>query len=225
MKIMIIEDDTALANEVEQALTKWQYEVSVIKDFKTIMKQFVQVNPQLVLIDITLPEYDGFYWCEQIRKVSHVPIIFFSSRSDYMTQIMALKLGGDDFVEKPFQMEFLASKIEVLIRRTYGYNQEQTLLFAHDYFVFDPLANHITTDSKEIITLSRTETVLLKILFENRGKFVSRGKLIRDLWQDEQFIDENTLSVNMNRLRKKMETLNPDYTFIETKRGVGYSLT
>lgn len=224
MKIMIIEDDTALANEVKQALTKWHYEVDVVTDFKKIMQQFTILKPQLVLIDITLPEYDGFYWCEQIRTVSHVPIIFFSSRSDYMTQIMALKLGGDDFVEKPFQMEFLSSKIEVLLRRTYGYNQEQTTFFAHEDFIFDPLASTLTTNEKAVISLSRTETILLKLLFENRGKFVSRGKFIRELWNDEQFIDENTLSVNMNRLRKKMDLIRANYTFIETKRGVGYSL-
>lgn len=224
MKILIIEDDVALASEVKQALQKWNYEVIVITDFKNIVQQFTMTQPQLVLVDITLPEYDGFYWCEQIRKISHVPIIFFSSRSDYMTQIMALKLGGDDFVEKPFQMEFLASKIEVLLRRTYGYNQEQTKLFAHEDFIFDPLASTIVAGGIETIPLSRTENILLKILFEERGRFVSRGKLIRELWNDAQFIDENTLSVNMNRLRKKMELIREGHTFIETKRGVGYSL-
>lgn len=220
----MIEDDSSLAGEVKQALEKWNYEVSITTDFKKIIQQFSMFEPQLVLIDITLPEYDGFYWCQQIRQISHVPIIFFSSRSDYMTQIMALKLGGDDFVEKPFQMEFLASKIEVLLRRTYGYNQEQTKLFAHDDFVFDPLASTMTTNEKVVISLSRTETILLQILFEERGKFVSRGKLIRELWNDAQFIDENTLSVNMNRLRKKMEQIHATQTFIETKRGVGYCL-
>lgn len=223
MKILVVEDDIQVATEVQQSLEKWQYEVVVIEDFKTIVQQFVKEAPNLVLLDITLPEYDGFYWCEQIRQVSHVPIIFFSSQSDYMTQIMALKLGGDDFIEKPFQMEFLRSKIEVLIRRTYGYNQEQTLLFAHDAFVFDPLASNISANN-EVINLSKTEAVLLKMLFENRNQFISRGRFIRELWRDEQFIDENTLSVNMNRLRKKLEQLDETVTFIETKRGVGYRL-
>lgn len=223
MKIMIVEDDLTLSSEVKQALEKWNYEVVLVDDFKKITEQFIKVAPQLVLMDITLPEFDGFYWCEQIRKVSHVPMIFFSSKADYMTQIMALKLGGDDFVEKPFQMEFLISKIEVLLRRTYGYNQENTLLFAHDDFVFDPLASHIVKDDI-VIHLSKTETLLLKLLFENRNQFISRGRFIRELWRDEQFIDENTLSVNMNRLRKKMEAIDTDKTFIETKRGVGYRI-
>lgn len=218
-RLFIIEDDRGIAQAIKVQAEMWQFQVHSVENFRNIMAEFAQFQPHIVLIDIVLPFFNGYYWCEQIRAVSKVPIIFISSASDNMNMVMAMNMGADDFIVKPFDQSLLMAKIQALLRRTY------------DFGSFVPVLEHrgalLNTDNStltyngEKISLSKNEYRILLVLLKNKGKVVSREKIMQQLWETDSFVDENTLSVNVNRLRKRLDAAGlPD--FITTKFGVGY---
>lgn len=219
-KIMIVEDETIIANLLGTDLKKWGYDTYVVKDFKNVLEDFMKEDPKLILLDINLPYFDGFYWCQKIREVSKVPIIFISSRNTNMDMIMAMNMGGDDFVTKPFSLEVLQVKIKALLRRSYDYQEENMSGLSYGEVTLD-FATSSTLVKGQMVDLSKTEYKLLFLLMENHGKIMSREKLLRSLWEDERFVDDNTLTVNINRLRKKLEQAGVK-DFIQTKVGQGY---
>lgn len=220
-KILLVEDDSTISEEIKSYLIKWGYEVEQIKDFSDVMGQFTRFSPHLVLMDIGLPFYNGYYWCGEIRKVSQVPVIFISSASDNMNVVMAVNMGGDDFVAKPFDLEILAAKIQAILRRTYSF-LKQTELIEYRGTVLN-MSDMSLTGNGEKIELSKNEFRILQVLFEHAGHTVEREKLMKKLWDDECFVDDNTLTVNMNRLRKRLENIGLE-DFITTKKGIGYQL-
>lgn len=219
-KIMIVEDETIIANLLGTDLKKWGYDTYVVKDFKNVLEDFMKEDPKLILLDINLPYFDGFYWCQKIREVSKVPIIFISSRNTNMDMVMAMNMGGDDFVTKPFSLEVLQVKIKALLRRSYDYQEENMSGLSYGEVTLD-FATSSTLVKGQMVDLSKTEYKLLFLLMENHGKIMSREKLLRSLWEDERFVDDNTLTVNINRLRKKLEQAGVK-DFIQTKVGQGY---
>ncbi|WP_390406971.1 response regulator transcription factor [Lacticaseibacillus jixiensis] len=219
-KIMIVEDDHTIATLIAQALTKWQLEPELVVDFNNVYAQFQASQPALVLLDINLPVYDGYHWVQQIRSASHVPVIFISSRNTNMDMVMAMNLGADDFVNKPFAMEVLIAKINALLRRTYNYTEGGTQTLEHNGLMLD-LQTGAAQVGATAINLSKNEYKLLQILMRAHGSVVTREHLLKALWQDARFVDDNTLTVNINRLRKKIaEAGLPDY--IQTRVGAGY---
>lgn len=221
MKIMIIEDDVVIRNHLAIELKKWQYEVYIIQDFNQVMEELNSFNPHLVLLDINLPAFNGYHWCQEIRKVSQVPIIIVSSRSDSMDQVMAMQMGADDYIEKPFNTSVTVSKIQALLRRTYDFAVIEPHLEI-DGVLFHPEQAKVEYLG-ESVELTRTELQVLHSLFKANGAYVSRNQLIEDCWESEHFIDDNTLAVNITRLRKKLSRLQLR-DFIETKKNVGYRL-
>lgn len=200
--IMIVEDDKTIANITADSLAKWRFNPILTNDFSKIDLEFIEKKPHLVLLDINLPDFDGFYWCKKIRETSNVPIIFISSRNTNMDMVMAMNMGGDDFVSKPYSMEVLVAKISALLRRTYNYVEMGPETLEHNG-LFLNLQNGTAKFNDEIIDLSKNEYQLLQYLMRQTGKIVSREKLLRELWEDEHFVDDNTLTVNINRVRKK----------------------
>jgi len=219
-KILLIEDDKSLFEEIRTRLTQWSYEVYGIDDFGQVMETFSSVQPELVLIDIQLPSYDGFHWCRMIRAHSNVPIIFLSSRDHPMDMVMAMQLGGDDFVQKPFHFEVLIAKIQAILRRVYNYSTDKVTLKTWNGATVDYEKNEVENDAGKV-ELTKNEMFILKLLVEQKNKIVSREKLITSLWDDERFISDNTLTVNVNRLRKKLDGIGLGQQ-IETKVGQGY---
>ena len=220
-KILIIEDDAVISEQVSRYLARWGYETACAEDFENILPQFVSFAPQLVLLDIGLPFYNGYYWCGEIRKVSQVPVVFVSSASDNMNIVMAMNMGGDDFIAKPFDLEVLAAKVQALLRRTYDFGSAAPLL-EHRGAVLDTGNNTLSYEGRKL-ELTRNEYRLLQVLLEHKGKTVSRDTLMQKLWETDSFVDENTLTVNMTRLRRKLEGLGLE-NFIHTKKGLGYLL-
>lgn len=220
-RILIVEDDPVIEGQVGSHLTKWGYEVKSVTDFSDVLSDVVGFEPHLVLLDIGLPFYNGFYWCGEIRKISKVPILFLSSASDNMNIIMAVNMGGDDFVAKPFDLEVLAAKIQAVLRRTYSF-QETSSLLDHGGVILN-LTDMSFLYKGEKYELSKNEFRILQILFEHAGNTVTREEIMRRLWDDECFVDDNTLTVNVNRLRKVLEGAGLQ-DFILTKKGVGYQL-
>ncbi|MBP1991597.1 response regulator transcription factor [Paenibacillus eucommiae] len=218
-RIMIVEDDEKIRKIVADTLRKWQYEVMEVSAFEHVLDEFVTGKPHLVLLDVNLPMYDGFYWCQQIRSVSKVPIIFLSSRNQNMDVIMAINMGADDFVQKPFDLGVLVAKVSALLRRNYTY-QDENLQITHRQLIFH-LSNSSIQYGDQTMELSRNEFIILQTMMRNIGKIVSRDDLMQVLWNDEQFIDDNTLTVNVNRLRRKIALLGLD-DFIVTRKGMGY---
>lgn len=218
-KIMIVEDDEIISASVEKYLRNWGYDVRIIKDFEHVLREVADYNPHLVLMDISLPYFNGYYWCEEIRKVSKIPIIFVSSAADNMNIIMAVNMGADDFIAKPFELEVLLAKVQAILRRTYDFGG-QTSLLEHRGVIMD-IGNQTLTFEGEQIELTKNEYKILKTLMENKGKTVSRDKIMMKLWESDSFVDDNTLTVNMTRLRKKLEGAGMK-DFIETKKGLGY---
>jgi DNA-binding response OmpR family regulator len=216
---MIVEDDEKIRAIVADALRKWQYEVIEVSAFEQVMDDFAAGQPHLVLMDVNLPMYDGFYWCQQIRLVSKVPIIFLSSRNQNMDVIMAINMGADDFVQKPFDLGVLVAKVSALLRRNYTY-QDESLQLVHRQLIFH-LSNSSVQYGDRTTELSRNEFIMLQTMMRNIGKIVSRDDLMQVLWNEEQFIDDNTLTVNVNRLRRKIALLGLD-DFIVTRKGMGY---
>lgn len=220
-RILIVEDDSVIAEQVGRYLNRWGYETACAEDFGNILPQFVSFDPQLVLLDIGLPFYNGYYWCGEIRKISQVPVVFVSSASDNMNIVMAMNMGGDDFIVKPFDLEVLLAKVQAILRRTYAF-QNQTVVMEHRNVLLN-LADMSLLYQGEKLELSKNEFRILQLLYENAGKTVSRETIMKRLWDNECFVDDNTLTVNMNRLRKKLEEAGIR-DFILTKKGVGYQL-
>lgn len=219
MKIFIVEDDFVIAESLANELKNWNYEVSIAKQFSNILDDFITYQPDIVLLDINLPTLNGFHWCQEIRKISNVPIIFISSRTDNMGQIMAIQMGGDDFIEKPFNLSLTVAKVQALLRRTYDLAVSNDELTVKGCKLIIDEAKIIYNE--EAIQLSLTELQIIKLLFQNEGKFVKRNALIEKCWESENYIDDNTLAVNMTRLRKKLNQIGLK-DFIETKKNVGY---
>jgi len=202
---MIVEDDEIISNSIAGYLNKWQYTTHEVSNFQNVITEFVEEKPDIVLMDINLPYFDGYYFCEEIRKISKVPIIFISSASDDMNIVMAMNIGADDFIEKPFKLVVLKAKIEALLRRVYNFNSSNSLI-VYKEVIFDINKDEIKYKDN-IATLTKNESKILTILLENREKIVSREDIIAALWQSDNFIDENTLSVNVNRLRSKLKDI------------------
>ncbi|MCA0972113.1 response regulator transcription factor [Halobacillus litoralis] len=219
-KILIIEDDLTLFQQIRDRLKQWSYDVYGIEDFSQVMETFTSVKPELVVIDIQLPKYDGFHWCRLIREHSSVPILFLSSRDHPTDMVMSMNLGADDFIQKPFHFDVLIAKVQALLRRAYNYNAESNELKTFNGANVDFEQNRLTSDHGTI-ELTKNETLILKLLIEQKNKVVSRDTLIEKLWQDERFISDNTLTVNVNRLRKRLGEIGLEKT-IETKTGQGY---
>ena len=218
-KILIIEDDLTMAQAIQKEMKMWGNDAQYVQDFKNVLETFAEFDPHLVLMDITLPFYNGYHWCSEIRKFSRVPIIFISSASDNMNIIMAMNLGADDFVAKPFDLNVLLAKIQALLRRSYDFAPTSNVL-AHRGALLD-LNDHTLSFNGEDIPLTKNEYRILSCLMEQKGKVISREKLMERLWETDQFVDENTLTVNINRLRKKLDSAGLIH-FITTKFGVGY---
>ncbi len=218
-KLLIIEDDSGIAEAVKMQAEKWDFEVECVSDFLNVMNHFEKFQPHLVLIDIGLPFFNGFYWCSQIRSVSKAPIIFISSASDNMNIVMAMNMGADDFIAKPFDGNVLMAKIQALLRRAYDFAPTVTIL-EHRGAKLNT-SDGVLTYNDEKIPLTKNEYRILLTLMSNKGKVISREALIKALWETDCFIEENTLTVNVGRLRKKLENAGLD-EFIETKFGLGY---
>ncbi|MFC5988956.1 response regulator transcription factor [Marinicrinis lubricantis] len=218
---MIVEDDAKIRSIVADTLRKWQYDVVEIDQFDQITALFEKHLPHLVLLDINLPIFDGFYWCQHIRAISKVPILFLSSRNQNMDIIMAMNMGGDDFVQKPFDLDVLVAKVNALLRRNYTYQEEQ-LQLSHRQLVLN-LSNSTVQYGNQATELSRNEFIILQVMMRHIGKIVSREELMQALWNDDQFIDDNTLTVNVNRLRRKIAMLGLE-EFIATRKGMGYMI-
>lgn len=218
-RILIIEDDLTIARTLTKHLEKWQYSVTYCKDFNNVIDEFIAFDPQLVLLDISLPLYNGYHWCQEIRKLSKVPIIFISSMSDNMNVVMAMNMGGDDFITKPFDLQVLTAKIQAMLRRSYSFLGTSHLISYQDVILNLNDATVMYQDKQ--IDLTKNELKILQILLENHGAIVSREDIMTKLWQSEQFVDDNTLTVNITRLRKKLEEINV-VDFINTKKGIGY---
>ncbi|ERN51408.1 response regulator transcription factor [Alkalihalophilus marmarensis] len=219
-KIFLIEDDASLFKEIKERLTAWEYEVYGVRDFQKVMESFAEVQPDLVIIDIQLPKYDGFHWCRMIREHSNVPIIFLSSRDHPTDMVMSMNLGADDFVQKPFHFEVLIAKIQAILRRVYNYSTAAPDLKTWMGATIDLERNRISNDHG-MIELTKNEIFILKLLVERKNKIVSREELINLLWDDQRFISDNTLTVNVNRLRKKLAEIGLG-AGIETKVSQGY---
>lgn len=219
-KIMIIEDNVSISKLISENLEKWQMDSYITKDFNNIIDQFNEYKPDLVLLDINLPIYDGYYWNQEIRKISKTPIIIISSRNSNMDQIMSMNMGADDFVEKPFSVDILVAKINALLRRTYDFTKS-----ASDTVEHNGLKLNLSSGTVEIndhkIDLSKNEYKLLQRLLKDQGKIVTREQLLNFMWDDERFVDDNTLTVNINRLRGKIEKYGLK-NYIVTKVGQGY---
>ena len=219
-KIMVVEDEAVIRQLIIEELEKWQFETFGTTDFHQVFDDFEEQEPQLILLDINLPVFDGYYWCQKIRETSKVPIIFISSRNTNMDMIMAMNMGADDFVTKPFEIDVLIAKINAPLRRSYNYVENNSETLVHNGLTLN-IDNSSMQINDEVIDLSKNEYRLLYILMKNHGKILSREKLLRALWDDERFVDDNTLTVNINRLRRKIEQAGMD-NYIETKVGQGY---
>lgn len=220
-RIMIIEDDKGIAQAISKQTSMWNIESVCVNDFRNIMGELAECKPHLVLLDISLPFYNGYYWCEEIRKVSKVPIIFLSSASDNMNIVMAMNMGGDDFIAKPFDMGVLIAKIQAVLRRTYDFTASVSII-EHKGLILNT-ENNTLTYKGENIDLTKNEYRIIHVLMTNRDKVVSREKLMEKLWESDSFVDENTLTVNVNRLRKKLDAIGAK-NMIATKHGIGYIL-
>lgn len=220
-RIMIIEDDKGIAQAISKQTSMWNIESVCVNDFRNIMGELAECKPHLVLLDISLPFYNGYYWCEEIRKVSKVPIIFLSSASDNMNIVMAMNMGGDDFIAKPFDMGVLIAKIQAVLRRTYDFTASVSII-EHKGLILNT-ENNTLTYKGENIDLTKNDYRIIHVLMTNRDKVVSREKLMEKLWESDSFVDENTLTVNVNRLRKKLDAIGAK-NMIATKHGIGYIL-
>lgn len=218
-RILLVEDDMGIASGIKTQAGMWDLEVTIVKDFRNVMAEFSTLSPHMVLLDISLPFYNGFHWCTEIRKVSKVPIIFISSASDNMNIVMAMTMGADDFIAKPFDGNVLMAKVQALLRRTYDFAESNPII-EHRGALLNTGDNTLTY-REERIPLSKNEYRILFCLMESKGKVISRELLMEKLWDTDQFVDENTLTVNINRLRKKLEAAGLN-NFITTKFGVGY---
>ncbi len=218
-KLLIIEDDLVIAQTLKAHLCKWDYEAEYVTDFKNVLEQVLAFDPQLILLDISLPFFNGFHWCSEIRKYSKVPIVFISSSADNMNIVMAINMGGDDFIAKPFDLNVATAKIQALLRRAYAF-QGQVNVMQHNGAILN-LGDATLTFQDEKMILPKNEYKIIQLLLENTGKVVARDAIMTRLWESDSFIDDNTLTVNVTRLRKKLEAAGLQ-DFIKTKKGIGY---
>lgn len=218
-RIFIVEDDRTIAGALESHFSRWGMNASAVKNFSDVTREFREIDPHLVLMDITLPFYNGYYWCSEIRKISKVPVIFISSASDNMNIVMAIDMGGDDFIAKPFDLDVLGAKVRALLRRSYDFPVAMEHLECGGVVL--NIADATATFGGEHISLTKNEYRILHVLFENKGRTVSRDTLMQKLWETDSFIDENTLTVNIARLRRKLEEYGAEEMII-TKKGIGY---
>ena len=220
-RIFIVEDDETIAKTVKKHLESWDYEVETATDFSNVMAEFVKFDPQLVLMDIKLPYYNGYHWCAEIRKQSKVPLVFLSSQTDNMNIVMAVNMGGDDFIAKPFDLNVLTVKVQAMLRRAYDFAGNSNVL-EHDGVILN-LTEGTVTYRKNKTELTKNELRILQSLMENSGSIVTRDMLMTKIWESDDYIDENTLSVNVNRLRKKLAEMGLE-DYIVTKKGMGYRI-
>lgn len=221
MKVLLIEDDASIFSLIKERFLQWEIEVVGPENFQQVMITFEQESPQLVLIDIQLPAFDGFHWCREIRAKSNVPILFLSSRDHPMDMVMAMQMGADDFVQKPFHMEVLIAKVQAMLRRTYNY--QETGKSDHETWCGAAINydRALVQYNNQQVELTKNELFILKVLVKAKGKIVSRDDLMRKLWDDERFVNDNTLTVNVNRLRQRLEDIGL-VDVIVTKKGLGY---
>ena len=218
-RIYIVEDDRDIAGVLKKHISSWGFEVACSENFQNILAEFVDFDPQLVLMDITLPFYNGYHWCSEIRKISRVPIVFLSSAADNMNMIMAMNMGADDFISKPFDLQVLTAKLQAILRRTYDFGGQMSVL-EHRGAVLNLSDGSLSWQGQKV-ELTKNEQKILQCLLENRGTVVSRQSLMERLWATDSFVDENTLTVNVNRLRKRLEQAGLT-DFIATRKGMGY---
>ncbi len=218
-RIFIVEDDGVIAGAVQRHLEGWGYQAACARRFDAVLEEFQEFDPQLVLLDISLPFYNGYHWCQEIRKVSRVPILFLTSASDNVNVVMAMQMGGDDLLAKPFDLQVLSAKVRAMLRRAYDFGAAPSPLSCGGAAL--DLGSGTLTVNGQRVELTKNEGKLLQILLEKKGQTVSRDAMMTALWATDSFVDENTLSVNVNRLRRKLEAAGlPD--FIRTKKGAGY---
>ena len=220
-KILLVEDDEVIRRQVKKILEQWGYEVVLVEDFMEVLSLFVKEEPHLVLMDIGLPLFNGYHWCQEIRKVSKVPIMFLSSRDQAMDIVMAINMGGDDFIAKPFDLSVLTAKINAVLRRAYSFSGNSDLI-SHGSVILD-ISSAVVTNGDKKAELTKNELRILRTLMENAGRIISRDTLMQRLWETDCFIDENTLTVNVSRLRKKLENIGLE-NYIATKVGMGYMI-
>ena len=218
-RLMIVEDDAGISSAVRKLAEAWDFEVRETEDFKNVLREFADFQPHLVLMDITLPFFSGYYWCGEIRKVSSVPMIFISSASDNMNVVMAINMGADDFIAKPFDESVLMAKVQALLRRAYNYAPVSSVI-EHRGAILNAENGSLTYQGKRV-SLSKNEFRILQCLLEKKGQVVSRERLMERLWETDEFVDENTLTVNVNRLRRKLDVAGLT-GWIVTRFGVGY---
>lgn len=220
-RIFLVEDDPAISGVLERQLTAWNYQVGLVQDFQDVLGDFRTFQPHLVLLDISLPYRNGYHWCEEIRKISKVPILFLSSASDNLNLIMVVNLGGDDFLAKPFDLHVLLAKVQALLRRAYDFGAPEPTL-EHRGAVLDPAAATLSYEGQRL-SLTKNECRILQTLLEQKGKIVGRDALMQRLWETDSYVDENALTVNVARLRRKLEGAGLE-DFITTKKGMGYRI-
>ncbi len=218
-RILIVEDDSGIAEAIKKQAELWELEAKCVQNFRNVLMDFAEYEPHLILMDISLPFFNGYHWCREIRKVSKVPIIFISSASDNMNIVMAMNMGADDFISKPFDQSVLIAKIQALLRRTYDFGGTVPVL-EHQGALLNTGDNTLIYQD-QVISLTKNEYRILFSLMKNKGKVVSREKLMEQLWETDSFVDDNTLTVNVTRLRKKLEAAGLP-RFITTKFGIGY---
>ena len=218
-KILIVEDDMVIANVLKQHLQKWNYEVKTVSDFKNVMECFLEFDPHMVLMDISLPFFNGYHWCTEIRKRSQIPVIFLSAASDNINIVMAISMGGDDFIAKPFDLTVVTAKIQAWMRRTYTF-QNQIHVLERQGVVLNIGSAELSYQNKKI-ELTKNDFKIMQILMEYAPNVVPREEIMKRLWESDEFIDDNTLTVNITRLRKKLEENGID-DFIRTRKGIGY---
>lgn len=219
-KILIIEDDINMTEIVKKILERWGFSAYICENFDDILKLFVEIDPHILLLDINIPAFDGFYWCKKIREISSVPIVFVSSRDSSMDIIMAVNSGGDDYIQKPFDSNVLVAKLQAIIRRTYEYSKYDNQVMECNNLIIDMNSMNVYYGNESSM-LTKNEFRILKTLIENQGKVVSRENLMKQLWNEDIYVNENALTVNINRLRKKLENMGAK-DFINTKKGIGY---
>ncbi|MGM0123223.1 hypothetical protein IGI37_000589 [Enterococcus sp. AZ194] len=220
-KIYLVEDDEMIRQTVSAALEKWGFAVHCVENFQLVMEEFEAIQPDLVLMDIGLPYFNGYHWCEEIRKVSNVPTIFLSSANDKMNIVMAVNIGGDDFISKPFDLDILVAKVQAVLRRTYTFNEPEQQVTYKEWSLL--LAENQLLYGEQILPLTPNETKILALLFATPEKSVSKEVIMEKLWESEEFISKNTLTVNVARLRKKLSDQGVP-SVIQTIKGKGYVL-
>lgn len=221
-RILIVEDDMGIAEAIKEQAKLWELEAKCVQNFRNVLKDFADYEPHLILMDISLPFFNGYHWCQEILKASKVPIIFISSASDNMNIVMAMNMGADDFISKPFDQSVLIAKIQALLRRAYDFGETLPILEHHGAML--NTGDNTLVYQDQVISLTKNEYRILFTLMKNKGKVVSREKLMEQLWETDSFVDDNTLTVNITRLRKKLESAGLTQ-FVTTKFGIGYLIS